>query len=114
MDDKQWQIIKPVIARLRASVMATAVGLLAGLGLFVATAWLVAAGGQEVGGEVVVGPHLGLLSNFYPGYSVTWAGAFIGFFYAGVTGGVAGWVVAWVYNMVALRGLKGETDSPKS
>jgi len=34
VDDKQWQIIRPVIARLRASVMATAFGLLAGLGLF--------------------------------------------------------------------------------
>jgi hypothetical protein len=112
VDDKQWQIIKPVIARLRASVMATAFGLLAGFALFLATALLVVRGGHEVHGEVVVGPHLGLLSNFYPGYSVTWGGAIVGFFYAAVTGGVAGWIVAWVYNMVALRGLKG--DSPKS
>lgn len=111
MDDKEWQIIKPVIARLRASVMATAFGLLAGFGLFLATVLLVVRGGQEVQGEVVVGPHLGLLSNYYPGYSVTWGGAFIGFFYAAATGAVAGWVVAWVYNMVALRSLKG--DSPK-
>jgi hypothetical protein len=110
VDDKQWQIIKPVIARLRASVMATAFGLLAGLGLFLATVMLVVRGGREVRGEIVVGPHLGLLSNFYPGYSVTWGGAFVGFFYAAVTGAVAGWIVAWVYNTVALRGLKGDTS----
>ncbi len=108
MDDKQWQIIKPVIARLRASVMAVAFGALAGLGLFLATAWLVVRGGQVVKGEMVVGPHLGLLSNFYPGYEVTWLGAFIGFFYAAATGAVAGYTIAWVYNVVALRGVKGE------
>ena len=48
-----------------------------------------------------MGLHLGLLSNFFPGYSVTWAGAFIGFFYGALSGAVIGWSVAWVYNQVA-------------
>jgi len=108
LDDKQWQIIKPIIARLRASVMAVAFGAFAGISLFLATAWLVVRGGHVVKGEVVVGPHLNLLSNFYPGYDVSWPGAFIGFFYASATGAVAGYLVAWVYNAVALRGVKGE------
>ena len=48
-----------------------------------------------------VGRHLRLLSNFFPGYSVTWPGAFIGFFYGALAGVIIGWSVAWVYNRVA-------------
>lgn len=103
MNDEQWQIIRPVIARLRASVMALAFGLFAGFGLFAATLWLVIRGGPERDGEMVVGPHLGLLSNFYPGYQVSWGGAFVGFAYAAATGALVGYSVAWVYNIIALK-----------
>jgi len=113
VDDKQWDIIRPVIARMRASVMAVAFGLFAGIALFAATLWLVLQGGHMQGGEHVVGPHLGLLENFYPGYSVTIGGAFVGFAYAAVTGAVAGYIVAWVYNTIALRGGKGTATPTK-
>ena len=103
MYDQQWQIVKPVIVRLRASVMATVIGLFSGTALFVATAWLVIQGGPEINGEPLVGPHLSLLGNFFPGYSVTWPGAILGFFYAAVLGGVVAYTVAWVYNSVTLR-----------
>ena len=92
-------MINTAIARLRASVMAVVIGLTSGMGLFVATAWLVIRGGNTVG------PTLGLLHNYLPGYSVTWPGAFLGFFYATLIGGVVGWTVAFIYNKVAaLRG----------
>ena len=103
MNDEVWQIIRPAIARLRANVMAVVFALFGGFGLFIATVWLVLHGGTEFEGQRIVGPHLGLLSNYYPGYSVTWAGAFVGFAYAAVTGAVVGYCVAWVYNFVAFR-----------
>ena len=96
--EAEWVVINHAIARLRASVMALVFGLTAGTGLFIATAWLVIRGGEQVG------PTLGLLRHYLPGYSVTWPGAFVGFFYLLVVGGVTGWVVAFIYNrIVAIR-----------
>ena len=96
--EAEWALIDRAVASLRASVMAVVFGLTSGTGLFVATAWLVVRGGAQVG------PTLGLLRNYFPGYSVTWMGAFVGFFYAALVGGLVGWVVAFIYNqIVALR-----------
>ncbi len=96
--EAEWALIDRAVARLRASAMAVVFGLTSGTGLFVATAWLVIRGGSRVG------PTLGLLRNYFPGYSVTWPGAFVGFFYAAVLGAVVGWSVAFIYNrIVALR-----------
>lgn len=90
-------MIDHAVARLRASVMAVVFGLTSGTGLFVATAWLVIRGGEQVG------LTLGLLRIYLPGYSVTWPGAFLGFFYAAVIGGVVGWVIAFIYNEIVAR-----------
>ncbi len=92
------ELISTAIARLRAGIMAIVCGLLVGTGLLVATAWLVARGGPNVG------QHLVLLRNYLPGYSVTWPGALLGLVYGALVGGVAGWLTAWVYNrLVSLR-----------
>jgi hypothetical protein len=99
MNDEEWNAIRPVIVRLRASLMAVAAGVLGGFGLFVSTIWLVQRGGQNVG------QHLSLLSNYFPGYRVSWGGAFIGFGYGALTGGAIGYSVAWVYNYVLLKRL---------
>jgi hypothetical protein len=104
MDDKDWSIVKPAIVRLRASVTAVAFAVLGAAGLFLATALLLLRGGaQHQDGTPIIGPHLGLLANYFPGYTVTWTGAFIGAVYAGVTSAILGYLVAWVYNAVALR-----------
>lgn len=104
MDDRDWSIVKPAIVRLRASVTAVAFGVLGAAGLFLATVLLLLRGGQpHPDGTEIIGPHLGLLGNYFPGYTVTWPGAFVGAVYAGVTSAVIGYVVAWVYNAVALR-----------
>jgi len=92
--EAEWALINHAVARLRASVMALVFSLTAGTGLFIATAWLVIRGGEQVG------PTLGLLRHYLPGYSVTWPGAFVGFFYLMVIGGVTGWVVAFIYNQI--------------
>lgn len=80
------------ILRLDATAQAISTGVLAGLGIFVATNWLVLKGGP------VVGPNLALLAQFCPGYSVTFGGSLIGFAYGFVYGGAAGYAVSWIYN----------------
>ena len=66
------QIVLTHVMRLNLLVNGIAVGLLFGLGLFLTTIFLVLKGGP------VVGPHLGLLGQFLPGYAVTVAGSFVG------------------------------------
>ena len=85
------------IIRLEAVVQGVAWGLVAGLGLFVATNWLVLKGGR------VVGPHLSLLRQFFIGYDVSFRGSLIGFAYAFVCGFAAGYVVSRIYNRVVRR-----------
>ena len=91
------QRLRTAIARLRASIMALVFGLTGGVGLTVATVWLVIRGGDPVG------PHLSLLRHYLPGYSVTWPGAVLGFLYGTLTGAVVGFAVAWIYNRIADR-----------
>jgi hypothetical protein len=81
--------------RLNARAWGIALGLLFGLGLFVATNILVLKGGPTVG------RHLGLLGVFLPGYRVTIGGSFIGFAYAFLIGYVVGWAIGRVYNALA-------------
>jgi hypothetical protein len=69
-----------------------AIGLLFGVGLFLATIALVIKGGPNPG------PHLGLLRIYFPGYSVSWIGSGIGFVYAFIAGYAIGRTVATVYN----------------
>lgn len=100
--EDEWHTIGQAIARLRASVMAVTFGIAGAVLLFVATAWLIIQG--PTGGSQHVGPTLGLLGNYFPGYSVTWTGAVIGMFYGALTGAAAGFFMALVYNrMVAFR-----------
>jgi hypothetical protein len=71
-----------------------ALGFLAALGIFVATVVLVVKGGPNVG------QHLGLLSVYLPGYSVSWTGAFIGAAYMLFLGYGAGRTIATIYNRI--------------
>jgi hypothetical protein len=86
--------VRIAVARLRARILAIVFGLIAGTGLSFATAWLTLLGGE------VVGPHLGLLRFYFPGYTVTWTGSLLGFFYGFLTGAAIGGLTAWVYNRV--------------
>lgn len=95
--DPEWELLQAAVARLRASVMALVFALTGGTGLFVATVWLLIRGGDTVG------PHLGLLGQYFPGYRVSWAGSVLGFIYGALTGGVLGWSIAMLYNRIAAR-----------
>ena len=83
------------LLRLNARAWGIAVGLLFGLGIFLATIFLVLKGGPTVG------PHLGLIGQYLPGYRVTWGGAFLGFVYLFVIGYGVGRVIGGVYNALA-------------
>ena len=78
--------------RLNASVQGIVMGTLLGLGVFVATNWLVLKGGD------VVGPHLVLLSQFFIGYRVTFLGSLVGLIYGFIVGFVVGFFMAQAYN----------------
>ena len=69
-------------------------GLLGGLLIFVATIWLVIKGGHRVG------EHLSLLSQFFPGYRVTFLGSLIGLAYGFVSGFLIGFIVSRFYNYI--------------
>ena len=99
---QEWQAIGQAIARLRASVMAVTFGIAGALTLFTATAWLIIQGPAD--GQQHIGPTLGLLNNYFPGYSVTWSGAIIGAIYGALCGSAAGFFLAHIYNrIVAFR-----------
>jgi protoporphyrinogen oxidase len=83
-----------VFLRVDRVALGLSLGVLGGLGLFAATLALVLAGGP------VVGPTLGLLGQYFPGYSVTWLGSLLGLFYGFLSGFVGGWVFAGLRNMV--------------
>ena len=70
---------------------------LVALAWFVATAWLLIKGGENVGAT------LGLLGNYLPGYAVTWPGAVVGRLYGAAIGAAMGWTLARVYNRLARR-----------
>ena len=95
LQEHELAVLENAVARLRASVMAVVFGMASGFGLAIATAWLVIQGGYEVG------LHLGLLGNYFPGYTVSWSGVFIGFVYGALSGAAVGWVIAWLYNWIA-------------
>jgi hypothetical protein len=44
--------------------------------------------------------HLGLLSQYFAGYTETWSGAIVGAAWAGFVGFVMGWFVAFARNML--------------
>jgi len=91
---EEEQLAKAVVV-LNAKLMGIVLGTLIGGGLFLATIFLVFKGGPDVG------QHLSLLSQFFPGYTVTYMGSLIGFAYGFAVGLVIGSVLGAVYNKVA-------------
>ncbi|GAB4258448.1 NAD(P)/FAD-dependent oxidoreductase [Deferrisoma sp.] len=78
-------VLGRALARWDPVALGVAVGAVSGGGMLLATLWLVAKGGA------VVGPTLGLLSQYFPGYRVSAPGALVGLGY----GFAAGWALGW-------------------
>ncbi len=89
--------LRRAFERVSARGWGVSLGLLAALGLFAATSILVIKGGPDAGA------HLGLLSNYFPGFDITFFGAAVGAAYGMVVGYVAGWSVGTVYNLFVDR-----------
>jgi hypothetical protein len=81
---------------LNAKVVGLALGIIFGLGIFVATNWLVIKGGDRVG------PHLILLSQYFIGYKVTFGGSLIGAAYGFTLGTICGALIGWIYNKIVV------------
>ena len=92
LSSRERQAVQKAFQRVSEQGWGLAIGLLAALGLFLATVILVLKGGPNPG------PHLGLLGIYLPGYSVTWLGAFIGAAYAFFIGYGVGRTIGTVYN----------------
>jgi protoporphyrinogen oxidase len=90
------QVLEGAIARvfpkLDRVAFGVSLGTTAGLLLFLATIALVAKGGDAIG------PKLQLLNEYFPGYSVTVPGSFLGLLYGFFSGFVGGWSFAFVRN----------------
>ena len=95
---RQVNELSRAVIRLHAGVLALVCALLGGVGLFVMTGLLLIQGGPQVG------LHLRLLAHYFIGYSVTWKGSVVGFFYGALAGGIVGWSIGTIYNgIVSLR-----------
>jgi ABC-type dipeptide/oligopeptide/nickel transport system permease subunit len=93
-------------APLHRSAMGTAVGIVLGTMIFLATL-------ASMGRDPYSAGHLGLLSQFFVGYSVSLRGALIGLVWGFVTGYVVGWAFALLRNVavwIYLIGLRSRAD----
>jgi hypothetical protein len=101
--DRQMAAVQ--ILRLRARAQGVALGCIAAIGVFAATNWLVLKGGENVGA------HLQLLSQYFVGYRVTFAGSFIGAAYGFATGFAIGYGSAAIYNTFARLRTSGSSSN---
>jgi hypothetical protein len=86
--------VRHAVARIHSGVISLVFALIGGLGLFLMTVWLLIRGGPAVG------LHLNLLGNYFPGYSVSWAGSILGLIYGAIVGALIGWAIGMIYNLV--------------
>jgi protoporphyrinogen oxidase len=84
--------LSQVFAKLDRVSFGLSLGTVAGLVIFLATLILVMKGSD------VVGPKLQLLSQYFPGYTVTAYGSLVGLFYGFITGFSSGWGFAFLKN----------------
>lgn len=94
-DDELRRIAESELLRVNALALALVAGLVAGLGLFGATSWLLIKGGPDPG------PHLALLGQYFYGYRVSFPGSLIGFAWAFAVAFAATYAGAHIYNLVA-------------
>jgi hypothetical protein len=85
----QWVL---VFAPLHKRAFGTAVGLVIGSAILLVTVYSLVRSGAP--------PFVYLLANYFPGYSISWAGALIGFAWGVFAFFVAGWFTAFVRNFV--------------
>jgi hypothetical protein len=104
-------LIREGFARYDPVALGGATGILAGLGLFLATVVLLLQEGTSAK------PMLSLLGNYFVGYRVTWSGAWLGLVEAGAAGFAFGWLLARLVNAVIAweqRGLEAAVERARA
>jgi hypothetical protein len=81
---------EPLFARAHKRALGVAVGLTAGVAIFLLTALHVVLR--------IEGLRIGLLGQYFYGYEVTWFGAFVGLAWGFFTGFIAGWMLGFIHN----------------
>lgn len=92
VEEAEEVLIESAFAKIDPVALGVAVGVVSGLGIFMASAVLLLRGGS------VPGPNLSLLGNYLLGFDVTWAGAVIGLVEAGLLGFAVGAFAAGLRN----------------
>ena len=105
LDESEIRVLSAAI-RINTIIMAVALGVLCGGILWLSTVLLLLRGGYNVG------LHLSLLSVFFPGYSVTWTGAWIGLAWGFVCGALSGTILYWSYARTLRERLSGQFLDP--
>ena len=93
----QSEGLRRTLARANAVYLGIVAGSSLALVLWIATVLLV------LQGKVVLGPHLGLLENYLPGYEVSWGGAFVGAAWIALFGFLVTTPAAWLYYLAAFH-----------
>jgi hypothetical protein len=93
IEESEDRVIEIAFAKIDPLALGVAVGVVSGLGIFVASAILLLRSGP------VVGPTLSLLGNYLFGFEVTWAGAVVGLFEGGMFGFAMGGLAAGLRNL---------------
>ncbi|MCP3951852.1 MAG: NAD(P)/FAD-dependent oxidoreductase [Desulfobacterales bacterium] len=89
-------LVAQVFTRMDKGAFGAAVGTVTGLAICLATLWLVVKGGVEVG------PKMGLLAQYFWGYTVTFNGAAVGLLYGFIAGFITGWLFAFLRNVLLM------------
>jgi hypothetical protein len=92
IEEAEDAVIEVAFAKIDPLALGIAVGVVSGLGIFMASIVLLLRGGPAAG------PTLSLLGNYLFGFDVTWGGAVIGLFEGGLLGFVVGVLAAGLRN----------------
>ncbi len=93
-DELAGEQIVQSLAKIDSLALGIALGTVFALVIFLVTNLLILKGGD------VVGPNLGLLAQFFPGYRVTFGGSLIGLLYGFGSGFALGWLIAVIRNII--------------
>lgn len=85
--------LERMLPRVHARALGCAVGVTAGVAVFLLTAFHVLFLEER-------GLPIGILSLYFRFYDVTWPGAFIGLVWGFVTGFAGGWLLAFIHNVI--------------
>jgi hypothetical protein len=102
------QTVLERVIRFNLVAVGAAIGAMCGIFVWLATVVLLVRGGSDVG------LHLNVLGVFFPGYSVSWPGAWIGMVYGFIFGAASGALLYWTYARGLRKGPSKQIIEPAS